>query len=105
MENSFVFRRPSVYPEERPAARAPCPRLPMPRSPLLPALAVALGLGVSAIRANSPLAAADEQVLKSVRMETDNPSLLQFFRQRTLSEDDRRELRRLVAQLDAPTYD
>jgi HEAT repeat protein len=67
-------------------------------------LVVGLLLGTAlvwgpAIAAEDDLAAADEEVLRQAHVDTDAAGLLAFFRARSLSEADRREVQRLVRQL------
>jgi hypothetical protein len=47
---------------------------------------------------------ADEQLLRDARVATDVPGLLAFLRERTLTEDDRKQLRALVRRLGAESY-
>jgi hypothetical protein len=51
-----------------------------------------------------PEAAADEQTLRAARLEVDGPSLLDFFRKRTLTPADHERLAGLVRQLGDRSY-
>src|SRR5256712_9007774 len=44
-------------------------------------------------------AAADEQLLKSVRVGTDGPALLEFFRKRSLTDEGRKKIQDLIRKL------
>jgi HEAT repeat protein len=50
------------------------------------------------------LAPADENLLKGQGLGTDEPALLDVLRKRTLSDDDQRRLRQLIADLGAPAF-
>jgi hypothetical protein len=57
-------------------------------------------------RADGPAdtSAADEKALKEVGVKTDGPSLLAFFRRRTLTATDRGKAEELIRQLGAPAF-
>ena len=46
----------------------------------------------------------DEQLLKTAQVGTDGPSLLAYFRQRTVGENDRQRIEALIRQLGDPAY-
>ena len=74
----------------------------------IPALVVvaALLLGTgAALAAPSPAeVAADEKVLADARIPADGPALVQFFRKRSLTEEDLARLEQTVRRLGAPLY-
>jgi HEAT repeat protein len=69
--------------------------------------AVALLGGASSLsRADEPDSAAlDERMLKDARIATDGPSLLEFFRQRTVSNTDIERIQRLVTDLGDDSFE
>lgn len=68
-------------------------------SAVLAATAVALALGGDEDTPNP-----DEQHLRDAKVATDGPGLLEFFRRRTLSEDQRREVAALIGTLDSRQF-
>jgi HEAT repeat protein len=64
------------------------------------AAAVAAALAAAVVAAPAD----DDQLLKSARIGTDGPSLLAYFRQRTVNETDRKRLDALIRQLGDPAY-
>jgi hypothetical protein len=48
--------------------------------------------------------AADEQLLRQAQLAADGPSLLNYFRQRTVAANDRQRIERLIRQLGDPAY-
>jgi HEAT repeat protein len=70
--------------------------------PLL--LATALPLCPAAGAGDPKQTAGDEQALKAAKVDTDDKSLLQFFRNRTLDEAGRDKLRALVKDLGADSF-
>ena len=74
-----------------------------PRSTLL-ASAAALLVLAALLPGAADLPTDEEMALREAGIPLDGPSVLDFFRQRTLSEDDRRALVLLVAQLDSNKF-
>src|SRR5215831_14151923 len=79
----------------------------MRRIVILPGLAVALLTCASArVRADEPDAAAlDERVLKEARLAVDGPSLLEFFRKRTISNTDLERIGQLIRDLGDDSFE
>lgn len=75
----------------------------MGRCRLSPLLVVILGVGLTLCRADTetPDTQADEQILKDANLAVDGPGLLDFFRKRTLTDDQRKQLIGLIDQLDS----
>lgn len=67
--------------------------------------ALAAGLALVLGAAAEPTPSTDDQALKEANVGTDDRSLLDFFRRRTLSEGDRARLRALVAHLGDDSFD
>jgi HEAT repeat protein/outer membrane protein assembly factor BamB len=59
---------------------------------------------VSAAAHGDELTAVDEETLKRAGLSTDGPALIEFFRQRTLSDVDRQNLEKLVHQLGSSSF-
>src|SRR5262249_7435137 len=74
---------------------------------LLPGLAIALLTCASgSARADEPDAAAlDERVLKDARLAVDGPSLLEFFRRRTISNADLERIGQLIRDLGDDSFE
>jgi HEAT repeats/PQQ-like domain len=51
-----------------------------------------------------PEATVDEQVLRAARIPVDGPGLLEFFRKRTLSDEARARIQKLIAQFGSDTF-
>jgi HEAT repeat protein len=78
----------------------------MPRSSRFFPILATLLLGAIAVRAEEPSSASlDEETLKRAAVGTDTPSLLGYFRDRTLTEQQRREIVGLIAKLGDDSYD
>lgn len=60
--------------------------------------------GKRAFQTYKDAAAADEAIVKGQKLETDEPSLLEFLRRRTLGPDDQKRLQKLVDELGDPAY-
>src|SRR5262245_26941143 len=58
-----------------------------------------LGTAPVSVTAADPDTSADEQLLKAAKIGTDNAALLDFFRNRTVSEEDRASIEKLIALL------
>jgi HEAT repeat protein len=70
------------------------------------ALLAAAALVLPAARAaDDEDAAVDEKVLKGAGLGADGPALLDFFRKRTLTEEDRKQFAALIQQLGADDFD
>lgn len=72
-------------------------------------VALAVGLAAAVIGpgrgpAADPAPAADDQILKTARVGTDGPALLEYFRTRTVTAADRQRIAALIRQLGAPAY-
>jgi hypothetical protein len=74
----------------------------MTRLSLLPVLALVLLFGSFAVAADGD---ADERTLRDARVGTDGPSLLEFFRKRTVSGADRDKMLALIKQLGDDSFD
>src|SRR5262249_42137494 len=72
---------------------------------VLGALATSIGIaGSDHVRAAEDSLAADEALVKEAGVVPSGPGLLAFFRKRSLTDDDRRELEVLVRRLGSPRY-
>jgi HEAT repeat protein len=85
---------PAATPAKEPAGRRPL---------LAPLLALAVLLPAAAARAQGP-ADPDEHALKKAGVTTDPAGLLAFFRARTPSAEDRRQIEELVGRLDSKSF-
>lgn len=65
---------------------------------------ISLLLAQSALTSSSEAVSADERVLSAARIATDSPSLLAFFRKRTIKSDDWERMNALVRQLGERSY-
>ena len=65
---------------------------------------LALSLGVRGRAADADPGAVDEQTLKDAGLPVDGPSLLEFFRKRTLTEAAQQKIQALVKQLGDHSY-
>jgi HEAT repeat protein len=63
------------------------------------ALLAAAALGAPAARADDDPTAEDEKVVKGAGLGAEGPALLEFFRKRTLTDDDRKQFADLIKQL------
>jgi len=72
---------------------------------LVPVL-VALGLGLTLSWADTDTSAmdADEQILKDAEIAADGPALLDFFRKRTLTDEQRKQIPGLLEQLESRQF-
>jgi HEAT repeat protein len=75
----------------------------LPRCVVLLPLVALPGWSSTAIGADSETAA-DEEALRAAHIPTDGPGLLTFFRERTLSEDERSRVEALIAQLGSDSF-
>lgn len=73
------------------------------RWPLLTAVLVATAVAL-APAGDDEMVNADEQHLRDAKVATDSPGLLEFFRKRTLSEEQRRQVMALIGTLDSRQF-
>src|SRR5438552_3203099 len=73
-------------------------------------LAIGVAIGLAAVpagrggSADAPPVGSDEATLKTARLGSDGPSLLAYFRQRTVGETDRARIVNLIRQLGDPAF-
>jgi HEAT repeat protein len=67
-------------------------------------LGLALSFGERARAADSPAVADDKKALEAARVGTDDTALLQFVRQRTLTEDNQKKIEDLIRLLDDDAF-
>lgn len=63
-----------------------------------------LGLGTVSLEADTTQVAADEQTLKAAHLKSDGESLLNFFRGRTVSDEERVRVQELIRQLGSASF-
>src|SRR5262245_13646998 len=67
---------------------------------LLPGTVLLIGMSLLwAAPAAGPKLEEDEQLLRGAEVPVDGPELLDFFRKRTLTEDDRKQVQAMIRQL------
>jgi len=79
--------------------------MPAVRMTFLAGVVLVLAGGSPALAADEQPFAIDEATLRAAQAGTDGAGLLEFFRQRTLTDSERRHLQRLVRQLDDDDFD
>jgi hypothetical protein len=73
---------------------------------LLPMLGSGLLTGLALCKADTEAeaTAADEQVLKEANVAVDGPGLLEFFRKRTLNDEQRKQIKAFIDKLDSRQF-